>query len=62
MYRDVACRNLSSEPDHDHACVQAMGAGYLQERPEVAGSLLATAQALNISVSCCSCMPYITHT
>ena len=34
----------------NHACVQAMGAAYLQERPEIASSLLAMAQALNFSV------------
>lgn len=34
----------------NHAYVQAMGAVYLQERPEIASSLLAMAQALNFSV------------
>lgn len=34
-----------------HLNLQAMGASYLQERPEVASSLLAMAQALNLPVS-----------
>lgn len=33
---------------------QAMGSGYLQERPELVSNMLTTAKSLNVSVgSCC---------